>query len=424
MIQTNKKETLTLFGVLWSLYALLFPLSTQIHSRINFGGFYFHPCLAVPLAALLIVLPTPKLVSVRNIKILLFNSLAYLLILLISGYVNGILYGYPLGQKIILKFIFFFFTTIFVVGTIKKRIDVSIIIQAFSVAMIIIAIYGFWISITGRTDNPTNPFYQVGVKNAFGIWLGGYFILALYLINNSKNIVVKITWVIGLFIVLFVQVFTLSRSGWFMICLNFLLFAIGMKKGKSWIYAILLVTASLYVAEKYIPKAYINQAKNRYESISTKNKLAESSKGRLVYFYKTFVLVQVHPILGIGPNNFQRYNVYVPFLDRLDTNVSHNIFLNVIVETGFIGVFVVGLLFRKLILLYRKAKARIQNIQDQQMFNCLWLSVVLFLIEGLFTEEVLFVPSFGLVLGLAIAYSCVLIREHSLNVANAKYARQ
>jgi len=65
---------------------------------------------------------------------------------------------------------------------------------------------------------------------------------------------------------------------------------------------------------------------------------------RLNYWRITIAAIKDHPLLGIGPGNFQEVFLKYKVGVGVDTRYSHNIFLQTWLETGALGLISIGLL--------------------------------------------------------------------------------
>lgn len=115
---------------------------------------------------------------------------------------------------------------------------------------------------------------------------------------------------------------------------------------------------------------------------------------RLNYWRISVAAIRDHPFLGIGPGNFQE--VFLKYRVDLsnDTRYSHNIFLNVWLETGLIGLIAIGFLIITFI--------RTSLIKSKYLF----LAGMAFILHNLI-DITYFIPEAGLlwwvILGLAAA---------------------
>ncbi|HSX02862.1 MAG TPA: O-antigen ligase family protein [Candidatus Saccharimonadia bacterium] len=125
---------------------------------------------------------------------------------------------------------------------------------------------------------------------------------------------------------------------------------------KYWLQSGLIVTAAvisvglayglLYLGSHYVtqkPNQQTTQAITNFSKQTTNISNGESSEGRTVTRDLALQAFRSHPVLGIGPGNFGSYaSLHMPDRFSGDTGIVNNEPLEILAETGALGIFAFG----------------------------------------------------------------------------------
>lgn len=159
-------------------------------------------------------------------------------------------------------------------------------------------------------------------RNGFGLFMGFGFVLSLMFI---KNHILKFVF-INIF--LFFMIFSFSRSSWVAsFCTVIAFFVLNLKEFKR-IY--LLYT---FISIAFLMAIYLSF--DAFESRFTQLMQGDGSGRILIWKYSVDMIAQ-SPFFGYGMSTFKNL-ANSPFLTRSDFNSTHNMVLEILLYTGFIG---------------------------------------------------------------------------------------
>ncbi len=236
----------------------------------------------------------------------------------------------------------FFIVLVSVIKTLEQKENVlkSFFASAFAVAGISLV---YWLApqLSGVSyDGRLRGFYLS--PNYLSMYLAPALIIGIYgiLISISKTkrgTLTKYGWRSGSAIIAFAIYLTYSYAAWFAIVIAvFLMLYFALRRQKRILFLILtlLFSASL---------VFDQLGTNKFEGL--KNLSYRSSlNSRLMIWRSAWLIGKDHPVIGIGPGNFQKY--YLDYQSRvlgtepyLEWAVPqpHNIFLAFWLQTGIIG---------------------------------------------------------------------------------------
>ena len=178
-------------------------------------------------------------------------------------------------------------------------------------------------------------------------------VIGCYLLVSKKEINKKIINILILFIPLFFLVFLTSERMAFIYCVFTFLFFIfyGFRINKKIVIFfslfILLIPLLLYASNF---NTFRQTVTNSYNQIFPNSKMVYFSKQHQAFAITSIELFKKKPILGIGPNNYRRkcdevtpdfiskkINFDKPEIENCSTH-PHNIFFQLLSETGLIGI--------------------------------------------------------------------------------------
>ena len=188
--------------------------------------------------------------------------------------------------------------------------------------------------------------------------LGGFIsrfsplIIGIYLFLSNKELGKKINNTLIFFAPLFIiSFFAGQRMGMIYIAITlFFLLILSIKQNIKNVYKILIFLTIPFILFFAKINEFQLTVKNSYDQLFNENKINYFSKHHTAYAATSIELFKKNPFLGIGPNNYRRECGSVK-LKNLQNNCSthpHNIFFQLIGETGILGIlfyFAINLFF-------------------------------------------------------------------------------
>jgi len=165
--------------------------------------------------------------------------------------------------------------------------------------------------------------------NIFGGYLAVIFFLMLYILSGQRpGIFIKI---LALLIILSALVLTKSMGAWLSLIAGaaFLLLSHKTIRHKK----IILIA---FIAVIFLISGFIIAA--RWERITNLENPQNSITQRLNYWRTAMAMIKTHPILGVGPGNFQDAFLQYKIGLSTDTRYAHNLLLHTWAETGILGI--------------------------------------------------------------------------------------
>ncbi len=174
---------------------------------------------------------------------------------------------------------------------------------------------------------------------------------------------------LGLFFVLFLSVFILSRYK--------------IKTFISIAVVILFISINL-------PKGYIERIKMIRTEIESANDMEDSNYTGRIYIWRIAAkMINDYPLFGVGPNNFVIMRQH--YEDEADISVTHNSFLQIGAELGSIALLVFLLLLSKIIFNLFKLRRRIVNDDLNHWMikyvGAILISIFGFIVSGFFLNR-------------------------------------
>ncbi|MDI6782623.1 MAG: O-antigen ligase family protein, partial [bacterium] len=219
-------------------------------------------------------------------------------------------------------------------------------------------VYGFNYTIRLITQNPvlvSSQYYEgilhalqthriigtFGNPNIYALFLAMIFPISTFYFLNDTNIKPKLLFLLSTAIILTALGFTYSRGGILCAIGGILPLAILLRnkfniKKFLWILGLVLLTAILILVCTQFPKSELKSAK--LETFSARLAMPTSTVSeRLHYWSIAKQMITDHPILGTGIGSFGiRYGRYKP-VGIGETKYAHNLFLQIWVEQGILG---------------------------------------------------------------------------------------
>ncbi len=176
--------------------------------------------------------------------------------------------------------------------------------------------------------------------------LGGYLItvlfLSLSLMENNKR---RVIWYLAPVLITIALILTKSLGAWLsLVSASLILFLLSYKSFK---YKKLIIPLFTISAVSIIFFILFTRQERLLDLSNHQNSIVQ----RLNYWRTAIAIIKDHPILGVGPGNFQEVFLNYKTGVTTDTRYAHNIFLHQWTETGMLGfvslLFLVTIFFKK-----------------------------------------------------------------------------
>ena len=211
--------------------------------------------------------------------------------------------------------------------------------------------------------------------------LGSYLIMLFFMtLALLKNKTLHLRWLSSSFIIIIALLLTKSLGAWLSLVSTlmvlFILLYNTFRKPKLILFFCLI----------FIISALTFILITRWDRIMNLNNPQNSIIQRLNYWLTAISMIKEHPIVGVGPGNFQE--VFLKYKVGLDTDTryAHNIFLHTWSETGLLGL--VGVLYL-IIRFFQKFKIRPED-------KFIFLSGLAFILHNLIDNSY-FIPQLGII---------------------------
>ena len=344
-INVLKKNDLPLNIIFFSL--LILPFS-----------FYIGPAVVEVLIFLtsisyIYILIIKKKKIFLNKSIIFFFSF-YILLVLSSFFSNSILISLK-SSFLSIRFAILTFAIIYILKNLKSFLKFFFISCFLSITLLFLSgLYQFffnedyWIIsqlINSKAAKNTVVTGFFGEEKNLGGFIAKFspIIIGIYLFLSNKELGKKINIILIFFTPLFIiSFFAGQRMGMIYIAITLIfLLILSIKNNIKNVYKILI----FFTIPFLLFFAKINEfeltVKNSYDQLFHNNKINYFSKHHAAYAATSIELFKKNPFLGIGPNNYRRECGSVK-LGNLQNNCSthpHNIFFQLIAETGILGIF-------------------------------------------------------------------------------------
>ena len=323
--------------------------------------------------------------------------LAMILLLFLGGFLSPVWKGGAVSETIDFSKVYIAWVLIFLIVTTFDRLRKIIFIQAYSVAVIgaVALIKGHNIP---RLNGVMSGIYSNSNDLAFAIVLSLPFALAFML--TTKNPFKKVSWFVGMLIMLVTILATASRAGFVDLIISgtVTLYYFAIKGKRMW-----LLVATVFLGGLILLLAG-GKLYDRFSALSgnaedsTEESALGSYNARMFLMKRAVEGIIEYPILGIGVNNFNTYSTI--------WHEVHMTYLQIAVEGG-IPVFVLYMMFFWRGFKNLKLLRRATNLdEDIVLFvGALYSSLIGFVIGALFSPEAYhFFPYF------AVAFSATLLQ--------------
>ena len=183
------------------------------------------------------------------------------------------------------------------------------------------------------------------VEKKLGSYLARFspLVIGLYFFISGEKMKKKINNSILYFSLLFLMgFFTGERVAMFYFLITlFCLFVLAIKDNKKNIYKLSLILTIPFLLFFFEINEFNLKVKDSYNQIVDEKKINYFSNQHEAFALTSIKLFKENPIIGIGPNNYRRECSTIK-LNYIENNCSthpHNIFFQLLAETGILGVF-------------------------------------------------------------------------------------
>ncbi len=326
------------------------------------------------------------------------------ILLIVSAFISSFMGLKPqnsLQYSFLLLSIFFLFLVAY---NNQKELTKPIIVVIF-LSSALFTLYSALLSFHINFPLPANGyqfvFSKFGSHNHLGDFLVLPSIICLYYLYNRKYVLLAISY--QLFAIIFIF-FSYSRSAYLSLALTTILLHLMYLKSKNSLHTILLsrlLMLILVLSSAFFIVATTRQAitqplsKEVNETLVKKGGLKhkELLGNRLEYIRQSLLSVQKNSIFGIGPNNFLLVSkTYAP-KKSLITEATHNIFLEILVGQGILGLLpfitinILILIKSKKNALYFGLVALLINFQTDYTYQIYSFLLLFFVLSGVILEQ-------------------------------------
>jgi O-antigen ligase/tetratricopeptide (TPR) repeat protein len=169
---------------------------------------------------------------------------------------------------------------------------------------------------------------------------------------------------------------------------------------------VLSIVISNSILKKVTDNSRYVSVTNRLEQVNTKD---ASANARLVVWQNTFDLAKTKPLTGVGLGNYKIESIPYEKTQNDESTISqhsHNDFLQIISETGFINGFVYILFFLLIIIVNAKRFFRSDKLEVQSLAMLTIMITVVYGIDALLNFP-MFKPTMMIFLCLAIIFTLI-----------------
>lgn len=370
-------QSLLLFAMGLALFGSTFELT-----RIKVAGFMVHPVLLLTIPAFLLVVP-------RRFRFFPQSVAGAMLVFEVGWVLCGLLdtqFFYELPVKLFSTLL----TVVTVALVVRSELDYRWGVLGLALGVALMASHGLF---TGDIGSETFNPVEVGNKNAFSLYALPALLLSTHMVLQGGWTRMYRTLLMVTSLVILVTVFSsANRSGWLgAVVVGATLLITQQRRGATTVLVGLLLLGTIYILNNYLDvgvfERRLDQTINGYQSDDLREAL----------FQQCFWIGIDHPILGIGP-----YQINFELAHRVDTTMPmigpHNA-VTFLFGAGGIVLFGTWLwLGRSLWKFGTKAFGK---------FSILHALIVLWVIRGCFSDEVLYSPAFAIAFGLTLGLGMI-----------------
>ncbi len=380
VVRTASKWTTP--GKLGAITALSIGASAYPELRISVGGFEAH------LVLIFVLLSFPlafKAMQNKQLQTLVVTSLMFYLLFFLSllpGEVHIVSNAIKTGA--------FFLTIMVSIGFVQTEKDYQQILLATSLAGVAICARG----LIGFEDtyHGVNPLEGISNKNAFSVFILPPMLLGAYNLVFYRSTFWRNALVAGSILVMAVTTFSSgNRSGWLGVIMIAGLYMFWSKAKISQIIVVGLGAVAVYYftgqlgARDAVVMHRIEQTTGGYRSDDLRFEILRAC----------LIVGLRNPLLGVSPGRLsQSISPYLPVWTEGHLYGPHNLLAFLVAGSGIL---ITLLFFFWLYVIVRASMAKRDGLTSLGPMLAL-----LFFVRGMFTEEVLYNPMFGLCFGIVM----------------------
>ena len=409
-MSTSNNIFQNLENLLFTLFFIFLPLSTFKLLRIDIA--FFKLPISVLFLGLILILKIIYLLTHQKILIFDFhynrNFLLFMGCLLLMLIVN--IYPYIFNNvditwaiksivRLGISFVVFFIVSYFMPKSenfIDNCISVFILSSTFFISLIIFKHISYSIPFLSATwDISSREGITKAGKNSLGFYLSVTSSIIFWkYVSIKKHISI---WIIPLIIHLFAMVYAQSRSSWLAFLVSLisviLIFRNKIKYSDISHYSYLRPVLFIFIISLFSFHYFVND--NIKEALKVRSKLMStlaqgnisntdrSARERVTMIKKSLKIIEGNPIIGVGTNLYPYTDAGDEFSDVLG-KVSHNDYITIFSEQGFLGFcFLLLMLYQLLKLMFFTKVIKWKNIALSQ-------AVIVILFQMLFLDPLYF----------------------------------
>lgn len=268
-------------------------------------------------------------VGIKLDPVIKFGIIVFFIGLLIS---SSFAPNWPQGYQVTYTFFQTMWPLLITFLFVNTRRQLVTVITVLAISIGVSSGYGAFQGLNG-TSRVSAFFYYV---NAFAFFLDIYIPL-LFVVTIEKDLLPRkyriVTGVVLVFAIM-ALIYTESRGAWLAIGLTFLAYAI-MKIRENKKLGIVLCLAFVILSAAFLQS---DRIQNRLESIF--NPRLISNTERILMWESAVAMWRDYPLVGVGLSNYKTMNEkYISPLHKEKNHPhAHNNFLNVLAETGLLGI--------------------------------------------------------------------------------------
>lgn len=384
-------------GWLGFITAVMIILSTSVDYRLSIGPLYVH--------AYLLVIPVFWLVMHIDLSVMTREVWIYLL-LFTTFFSLACLFDIADVPHMI-KVVSAAVTFVFFAQTIRMDRDFRLVGLGFTLCAVFLGIKGMLISdqfSASKISTGVVALEGIGNKNAQSLYmLPGLFFsgLAIMRAGRLRKYRILALNLLLLSCIIFGLILSANRSGWVvgLIALAFIFGNSGLKM-RSFVYLIILGFGVTYFVEEYASDI----VEYKYDQTFVRDYKSDDARKLLLIESMKAGLDQ--PFLGLGPMDLTEHLAIRAGSMGFQGDVldPHNLFGYLLGGTGFFS-FTFFFLFLYALTKDSSLGKRVQSVaRVREVKRMLWFFLVIFLIRGLFTREILYSPTFIGSMGVFYAY--------------------
>lgn len=235
----------------------------------------------------------------------------------------------------------------------KKQMKVLLFLMVLSVLR---ANLGFYHTVSGRDfSHFSNDLRYAGVlgyagENGLAAFQAEFLLFCLGIFSGMRNVSQKIFMVASMILMAYCVLFTFSRGAYLGLLAGLL--CLGILRERKYL---IVVAVILFGWQSLVPPAVQQRVMMTYED----GKIDNSAGERVQLWEDAFTLIPQHPVFGTG---FDTYRYLGRSADYTDT---HNYYVKVTVETGFVGLIIFLTLLWKMF----RSGVTLMRIADDPVFR-------------------------------------------------------